>query len=381
MQARLLIAAGREAEARQLLSAAIPSSPEARAVWIRNAGESVPSAAVGRVWLEQVRPLASSGTERVTLARAQMALAARFPGEAKAVLGECEKELAEYCGGAGDAAAWEVVGQVREKLGDGAGARVAFESALKIDGGRPASLMGLALILAAQDPGAALPLAEKAVAANPDVASLDLLGSIRVAIAEHAKSEGKTDAAADSYRAAAEAYRQMALLKPAGPEGWYKAAQAATSGGDFAMASACWDRLIEIPGLPTGVVAAAKNNLAMAMLKQDPKPEQLERARRLVSEAIAVSAEPAFRDSLGWVELQAGRRVQAIEAFRGALGSGKPAERPSTAVGLAMALATGTPAERKEAADLIRAVDVRELDPALAEKLKRARAMVDAEKP
>src|SRR6185436_8259106 len=121
----------------------------------------------------------------------------------------------------------------------------------------------------------------------------------------------------------------------------------------------------------------------MTILQQEPSKEQLDRARSLVNEAIIVSDKPEFRDTLGWVELQAGRRSAAIAAFRTVL-QAVPASQPrphSAAIGLATALATGTPAERKEAAELLRGIDATSLDPALAAKLRRVQSIVDADKP
>lgn len=385
MNTRLLLASGRDGEARLFLQPLLSSSPEVRsAIWLRTAAEVSPTLEVARSWIDQVRPLipADAMDEQLALAGAWSLLASRFPHDSKPVLNTAREHLIAQSQKGDLAPVWEALGVVCHRLEDFPSAQTAYEKALAIDPKRSISLNNLASLLldTKHDAAAALPLARRAVEVSADPSSLETLGSVQAAIADAARASGQP--ATQLYKAAAETHARRATILRRDPEAWARAAEAATHAGDFAVASVAWGKVIDIPGLPAPFVATAKNNLAMSILQQEPTKEQLDRARGLVNEAILVADEPGFRDTLGWIELQANRRPAAIAAFRSAIAVPAAQPRPKSAsIGLATALATGTTEERKEAAELLRGIEAKDLDANLAAKFRRVQSIVDADKP
>jgi tetratricopeptide (TPR) repeat protein len=384
MQTRLLIASDREADARALLESLLTSSAQVRtAIWLRSAGEALPSTALANEWIAKVRPTipVDAAEEQLSVAAAWSVLATRFPAEATPILTEARgflKSLTEQSA-TSTAATWEALGVVCHRLGDIAAAQEAYERSLAMDGRRVICLNNLASILAEtkSDPNAALPLARRAVDVSNDAASLSTLASVQIAIAEAAKNTGGQGAA---FKDAAETYRRLAKLRPGDAQVWSRAAQAAFDAGEFAESAAAWERVAAMPGLPASASATAKNNQANAILRQDGGKDQVERAQALITQAIAANDLPAFQDTLGWIELAAGKREAAAATFRRSIGSGE-AGNHSSRIGLAMALAGGTDEERREAAKLAAGVDSKGLDPFLARKLQSLLALVQVEKP
>ncbi len=385
MNTRLLMADGREGEARSFLSPLLSSSPQVRAaIWLRTAAEVSRTLESARSWIDQVRPLipVDAMDEQLALAGAWSVLASRFPSDGKQLLAVAREHLRSLTQKGDSAPAWEALGVVCHRLEDYPPAQSAYERALAIDPRRSISLNNLASLLldTQNDAAAALPLAKRAVEVSADPSSLDTLGSVQIAIADAARASGQP--ATDLYKAAAETYARRATILRRDAEAWARTAEAATHAGDLAVASAAWGKVIDIPGLLPPFAATAKNNLAMTILQQEPTKEQIDRARGLVNEAILVADEPGFRDTLGWIELQANRRQAAIAAFRSAMAVPAAQPRPKSAsIGLATALATGTSEERKEAAELLRGIEAKDLDANLAAKFRRVQSIVDADKP
>ncbi len=387
INARLLIGAGRESEARTFLQPALTASPEVRAaIWLRTAAELASSVEAARSWIEAVRPMipADAVDEQLAIAGAWSVLASRFPTDAPTILAATREQLTALTQAHETAPAFEALGVVCHRLSDYPAAEQAYRRALAIDPKRTTALNNLATILleVKHDPAAALAPAAQAAELSPSAASLGTLGFVQTALADAAKASD--DASANGlYKSAADTYQRLAKALRRDPEAWQRAAEASTRAGDFAGAELAWGRITEIPGLPGPIIATCKNNRAMAILQQEPGKEQLDRARGLVNEAILTSDQPAFRDSLGWVELQANRRPAAIAAFRSAM-QGVDPKQPhlkSSAIGLATALASGSSEERKEAAVLLKGIDVKDLDANLAAKFRRVHSLVDSDKP
>ncbi len=388
IQTRLLIASGQEARARELLAPLTASSGNVRAaIWLRAAAEVVPDLSTARSWIEQVRPLLppDSADQQLAAAGALSVLASRFPSESAGLLSEAKSTLQSLTQRPDTATAsvWEALGVVSHRLNDLPAARSAYEKANALDNRRPISLNNLASLLSERegDLDTALGLAQRAVDVAGDEASLSTLGSIQHAIGLRQRKAGTGGDSA--FRQAARTYERIALMKGSDAKAWSMAADSAADAGDFAAAAAAWERVTELPGLSPVGQAAAKNNLAASLLRQNTDRDGIERARRLSAEAITIAPEPSYYDTLGWAELQAGKRDRAIDAFRKALGTDTPAESPvrSAVIGLATALATGAASERREAADLAAAIDPSTLEPYLIEKLQKVRSLVQADKP
>jgi len=389
MQTRLLVASGRETEARDLLGPLLPTSSNVRtSLWLRCAAEALPSVEVAREWLDRVRPIIAidAADEHLAVAGALSMLATRFREHAPTLLVEARTYLQGLTGRTSTATAsvWEALGVVCHRLDDIEGAAVAYERALALDPRRIICLNNLASLLSDQgrELDQALGLAQRAVEVSPDLASLGTLGSIQHAIGERERKSGTGNSAA-AFKQAAATYLRIARARPMDPEAWSRAAQASSDAGDFEGAADAWQRLAGIATLQPAGQAAAKNNLAAVLLRMEPTRERLERARASVLEALSLEDEPAYRDTLGWVELASGKRDRAIETFRRAIGPKGAAttQLKSAVVGLATALAAGSPEERKEAAVLAASVDAKDMDSYLAQKLQQLRTLVAVEKP
>jgi tetratricopeptide (TPR) repeat protein len=380
LQGRLLIAADREADARAFLEPLLKDSPSVRTkVWLACAGEDVRDANSAGAWVDHVRQFAAKDEteEQLAVAGALVTLAERFPGEATSILTQAKGvvEGLTVSPATGTAAAWEALGVITHRLGQAATARGHYERALALDGARKACLNNLAMILVDSDSGAALQLATQAVEVSPDADSLQTLGSVQSVVAEAARISTGSKA---GFKDALATYMRLAKLRPRDARVWSLVAQAAFDAEEFEQSAAAWQKLAEHPGLTPAATAMAKNNAANALLRQGGAPTLVDQARTLVTQAINAGENPAFQDTLGWVELAAGKREAAVAAFRTALAAGGG---ESSKIGLAMALAAGSDEERREAAAVAGQVEVKGLDPYLVTKLQRVLSLVHVEKP
>jgi tetratricopeptide (TPR) repeat protein len=387
MQTRLLIASGQEAQAREFLQPLLAVSSDVRtSVWIRAAAEAVPTLSSAKSWLALARqhlPHDAEG-EHLALAAALSTLASRFPDQATVLLEEAKSLLTALTSRTepAGAAAWEALGIVCHRLGATDEARSAYERAVSIDPRRSISLNNMASLLLEQGTGldAALSLAQRAVEASGDASAWTTLGSVQHALANRDQRAGKNAAAL--FTAAVESFHRAAKQRPGDPASWIRLAEAASAAGDHGAAAAAWERVAGMPGLEPIAIAAAKNNVVAIKLRSEMTREDLIKARMLIEEAIRVAEEPAFLDTLGWLELLSGRRDRAVDSFRRSIAGVKAeAKSPSPVIGLATALAGGSEQDRREAASLLSSVKKDDLPPHLQERLQRVRSMVQVDKP
>jgi tetratricopeptide (TPR) repeat protein len=388
--ARSLISAGREREARALLTPLLSEHATIRSnTWIGIAARDLPRLDSSRRWLELVQPHipADATDEHLAAAIALTMLADRFPDKGTELLADARSTLSDLVSGPGSASAsaWEALGIVHHRLGDPADAETAYRRALELDESRTISLNNLANIVAQTygDLDEALVLATRAVGAGTsDPAHLSTLATIQRDVAHQRSLEGNHAQARDLYRAAADTYGLLASLNPADPSPSVQRAQALWNAGDAAAAAAEYERVLERRGLPPDVDAALRNNLAMALRASARGPSDLERARALVHDALRVGERAAFYHTLGWIELDLQHYAEAERAFRAAhdRAAAEHLPLPTAALGLASALVNGNDEARREAARIFDTVSD-DVGPEYQERMEQVRAALAAAGP
>lgn len=381
---RLLIGAGREAEARRLLSPLLPTSATLRSViWVGAATEAVPNVATARAWLEELAAAipADAADEKLTLASAYAALASRFPEQGEAML-RAAMDIAESLtaeSGPIAARAWESLGILRHRRGDLAGAETAYRKAIELDPANATSLNNLASILLETHgkPADALPFAQRAAEIAPSTYSLDTLAAVNAKLGEAAQARNDP-AQKDFFRAAGEAYKRIAPYSVNDPRPFLNASVMFERVQDFAQAAECYESILLYQGLPSSITAGVKNNLAMALVRMNRSKPDLERAVVLASEATKITDQPGYLDTLGWACVAAGRGDEAIEAFRSALRKAAAGRQKldSATIGMATVMASRSPEDRAEAGRLLDSIDASKLETEDAERMKKARELI-----
>jgi tetratricopeptide (TPR) repeat protein len=372
--ARLLIAAGREPEARQLLAPLLPTSRDVRVgIWLPIIARDLPRDATGS-WIEQVKPALGSGAEeQLALAMVYDALSFRFPDDSARLISEARallQRLSERPETATPAVV-EALGVLLHRTGDPKGAEAAYRRALAADPNRVIALNNLAsIVLEAHDLDQALALARRAVEASrqSDASSLDTLGQTYEAIANKKGAE----AGKDDYKEAAATYVKAAQLNPRSTEPLFKASKCFELAGDVPEAAQCYESLLRIPNITDQAAAMVKCNLAQSLVRLK-RQDQYERALSLANDSVRAVPAPATLDTLGWVQLTLGHTEEAAATFRRgqAMNAGHPA-LDSTLIGLALALCPGSAEQKTEARALLQSVKPGSLDPDMREQLTRA---------
>lgn len=237
---------------------------------------------------------------------------------------------AALSGHPGYLAAWVLLGEIREELGDREGAARAFEQALETDPESGLALYRLGLLrLAAGDPEKAIPLLDRALATEPGA------GAVRSALAQ-------------AWNAAGDRKRANEVLGPGGPVGGLpgiedpihfrmterdissprllERARAASEAGNLAEAENWYRDLTRIR--PRDAVVLAEFG---AILDRRGRPEEAE-PRYL--DAIALDPELGLaRFGLGTLRVRRRDLAGAEFQFRLALASREDDPRVNTALG------------------------------------------------
>lgn len=381
---QLLIAQGREAAARELLSPRLSSSGNARLVWLALASSHLPlERAVS--WIQEVRSAAPAGSaaDQLPIVAAYATLSARFPENADAMRGEATAILKALADNPKTASpiVFESLGKMHHAAGRLDEAAAAYRRAIEMDPARTDSLNNLAAILSGQgDAGGALRLAHQAIQASPTPANVDTLAGIYLTRAAARTQGGDKAGAASDFKLAGDAYRRIAAMSPGAAEPLKAAAKCYEEAADASSAMTCYEGILSLPNLSPIDSASAKNNLAMCLLRLNRGGADLERALQLAAEAVRTYEHHGFYDTQGWVALQAGRTAEAAAAFRKAIqlaaGGEKPDKPVSALIGLATALAGGTTEERAEASRLLTGVEPGALGDEDARRLKRAKELL-----
>jgi tetratricopeptide (TPR) repeat protein len=364
----LLSGAGRDNDARALLSPMLASSPKARAVAMAVMIDRANTLDEVRKWLALVEPSIppDSAEEQVNLALGYQKLVRRFPKDSGDLARQSVTILERLTQNptTATAAAWEALAVTRHASGPQAGpdaykeAQVAYRKALELNPDLPISLNNLAFLLYESGQlDEALALATRAIEKRPNSDYLDTFAQVQAAIGKRQADEGKTDLAAESFKSAAAAQRRRAPLMPGETQPLMQAAQLYEQAHDTENAVGCYEKLLGYPTLRQPIqIAAVKNNLAMALIRLN---RDTDRAVTLATEATALADDPGLFDTLGWCQIAAGTPAKAAATFRQALkkAEAKKEALVSSSIGLATALAKGTPEEIVEARHALDSVD------------------------
>lgn len=386
--ARILVAAGRESEAREYLKPLAQTSAAVRIfAWLNQAARFTPGYELSRKWIEELRPMISAEdvSEQLQFASGLVTMAARFPAQAESINADAFavlKRLSENPTTA-TAAVFEGLGILRHREKKIEEAEGLYRKALAMDAARPISLNNLADLLSSQGKlKDALPLAQKAVELAPGVPQHhDTLGSILGRIADEAWAAQDYASARQAYASAAASFKKITEFMPADHGPLTRYGYFADRAGDNKSAEWAYDRLLNMRSFPAAYVASTRNNLAMVLLRLNRGAADTGKALNLAVDATG--AEPqnlAFQETLGWAQIANGQRERAKETFRNVLAATKDPEGAGRAVaeeataGLARAMASGTAEERAEAKKLIATLTGRKLPPALAERVDSIRA-------
>lgn len=384
LTARLLVASGRERDARALLTPHLAdSSPMRVSVWLPIAVRDLPSFDLCAAWLTQLRAAipADATDEQITLSTAYTVLASRFKDQQDSMLAEAKGILARLTqpGSPPSPAAHEALGVLLHRQNDLAGAEAAYRKAIDLDPKRATSLNNLADILDNKgDLDQAADFAARAVDASGrnDAIFLETFATIQYKRATKKSQAGDAPGAIPLAKAAADAFRLVVITRPTDIPLIGSAASAAELAGEYAWAAEAYERLLKVPSLPPAYIPPVKNNLAMAILRLNRSPAEVVRAAELASAAANEGQEPEFYDTLGWCLLAANKPDQATSAFRQGKARAEAQRKrlPSVLIGLATCLAAGGPTSRDEAAALLNSIDPASLDAELKTKLQAARA-------
>jgi len=385
---RLLVGKGDLDAARRLIEPLLPVSRDLRIFALDIAASEMPSTEDAIKWIELVRSTISptSIDERLIASTSYAVLEQRMPRDSAKLLGLSITMLKEMSESPDTAlpVVFEMLGKLYHRSGEFVAAESAYRRAIALDARRIDSINNLANILLETrgDAEGALALAKQAVQIDPKPSTMDTLASVHAYRGSTRSAAGDELGATSDFRQAAELYRRVAGLSVpldrALPLRF--AAGAYERAGDTAAALAIYEDLLSIPNQKSIEVAVAKNNAAMCLLRLNRGTADLERAADLISDAIRESKDPAFYDTKGWVELESRRPDSAAAAFRTAIQLRAAPQVPlaSSVIGLATALAGGTPGERQEAAALLASLPAEAaLSKPDRERLKQLRAVLE----
>jgi tetratricopeptide (TPR) repeat protein len=382
-QARLLVASGREPQARAFLRPLLGEMSPARSyLWLNVATRSLSSYDLAEQWVDELRKAVPRQKidENLQIVSALAALAARFPDRAESISSDINALLKEMLEDprTATAAVHEAAGIFRHRAGDVAGAKAEYERAVELEPSRPVALNNLAdLALRDGRLDEALALAKRAVEAAPNQpGQLDTLGSVYAEMGAAKEHAGDLPQSKAMYGSAADAMRRLSTLTPSDHRPLIRFADYAARSGDDKAAEWGYERVLSMRSLPDAFAPALKNNMAQVLLRLSRNANDVARALLLASEAARAQNLPAIRDTLGWAQLASGQREQAISTFEGVIADMKdpPADAigtlRSSQLGLARGLASGSEADRARARELIAGVPSTGLSAELATKLE-----------
>ncbi len=387
LQARSLIALGREQDAFVLLSPFLARSADLRTrVWLPLAATLLSQPSDARTWIEQVQPLlaADSIDEQLALAEALRTLAGRFPKDAKDFLAKAVAVLKPLADGKGTASApvFGALGLTLRMAGDAPGAVAAYRGALAADPKSVSVLLELADLLLSSpdsDPTEALGLARRAAEASAAASpvAMTFVGRAHQALARQLASKGDSAGARESLKQGADAFGKAFQANPSDFVAALGLAQASEALGDYRTAVSTYEQILAADPLPPQIPKAAiQNNLAFALFRLGRTGLDLDRARDLVQDAIAAGESASFYDTLGTIQAARGDSAAAAEAFRKALALDPGLV--SSKVGWAELLVRGPDADKEQAARLLAEVSAvvakgGQIEPSLQQRLDGVR--------
>lgn len=354
VRVRASIKLGNAAGALQLLQPTLVGSSVARtAIALPAAAELLESAADVRSWIELVasRMVPPSPDDQMAVAIAWATAADRLPDARsdfyKRALAAIDPLMADES--TATARVFGLRSSILESSGDRSGAIAAARLALEREPQNPGLMLTLARLLIGPggDAAEAEAVALQAAAAAPS--SPDPL--LTAAQAQLAQSNGRARAS--------ESLKKLIALGATDAGTVLAIANLADTMDEVETAIRYYELGLASPTPPSGLnMAIAKNNLAYRLLKlprTSASDESLRRAKTLIDDAIRLAQLAPFYDTLGSIDIAMGDRTGAIEAFRRAIAIDPSPVGPK--LNLAEVLASGTPAEKEEAARMIGAID------------------------
>lgn len=328
----------------------------------------VPDAGDIRKWIELVAASTpvDSVDDQLAVARAWAGAADRLPDSRieflKRALGVTDPLIATEQTATGSV--YEARAAFYRGLNNFQAAIDSARTAIAKDSGSEKALLSLASLLidSGGDLGESARLARSATQMNPESPEAHFFLAMALAkqIATHRPTADSTTI--DSLRAqfSDTAAKFAAIVGPDWPALYQMAMLAEDADHPRTKIELYEKALLAATSAEPSEIAVLKNNLAFALYineRQSGSRQQLERARALATDACRASPNASFHDTLGCINAALADRPAAVTAFRASLGL--DARYLEAMVGLAAQLATGTPAERAEAVELVRTIDAR----------------------
>ncbi|MBS0197383.1 MAG: hypothetical protein JSR77_11560 [Planctomycetes bacterium] len=302
-----------------------------------------------------------SEDEQLAIVRAWSTAASRLRPATAELLKEAGAVSAALCQAKPSAKTLEAHARVLQRMGDLPAALSAARQAAAMSPDAPAALIAVSQIVVAShgDPAEAVSNAQRAVAVTSGgVSALNTLLNARVYLFLSLQSKGDAEARRAARRDALEVLQQLASKTISDYRIVFEMANCAEQLEDIPAAIGLYERVLAMPGGPSGLdLAATKNNLAFLLLDQNrtgTPGEALFRAKSLAEDAVRLSDLATFYETLGSINARLADRPAAIAAYRRALDT--DASQLAAAVGLAGLLAEGSQPEREEAAKIIERV-------------------------
>ncbi len=351
------LGAEKHAEAIAALQGAIATSTSLRnAIFLRTAAEAAPTLDAALACIEAARAAgkADDPDDRAALASAFSTLGERF--RSNDMLSRAREILGTLVETSNSPGLLELLAATLQRQGDFQGAADAYRRALAISPNRISAMTNLAhlLVTEANDPREGVQLATRALSM---VGQAD--GAVRGTCARVLDLGGlalKEAPEADvCFARAVEVNRTLLAQFPSDPQILSALGASGEHAGDFAAMIEAYGRLLDLPDLDLPSRAAARNNLAYALVRQRRGTPELARAESLVRQALEGGDNPSFLGTLAMAQSALGRRAEATATFRRA----RTAAPDSTSIEITFALhlAEGDASERSQAEQIVARFD------------------------
>ncbi len=303
-----------------------------------------------------------SEDEQIAIIQTWIIASNRLPAAAAEFLKEAARVSEVLCTSSPSSRCLEQRARVLELSGDLPAALAAARQAVAISADSPAALLTLSriVIAAGADPVEAISSAERAVSATSDsTEAKNALLNARVYKFVSLSDKGTPEERLTARREALEGLQQLSSKSIPDYRIIFNMAISADQLEDYPSAIALYERIVTMPGGPTGAeLGAAKNNLAYLLLNQNrsgPPNEAVFRARTLAEEAVRLVGLATIYETLGSINARIGDRPAAIAAYRKALEIDQ--NDVASLIGLAGLLVSGSSPEQDEASGILRRVD------------------------
>lgn len=343
------LGAGKHAEAIAAFKGALATSATLRnAIFLRTAAESAPTLDAALACVDAVR---SAGTpddpdDRVALASAFSSLGERF--HSADMLTRARELLGPLVANSESPAVLELLAATLQRQGDFPGAAEAYRRAISISPNRVSALTNLAhlLVTEANDPREGVQLATRALSLVGQ-ADAGVRGTCARVLDQGGLALKDSPEADACFARAVEVNRTLLAQFPSDPAILAALGAAGEHAGDFPAMIEAYGRLLDLPDLDPPSRAAARNNLAYALVRQRRGTPELARAESLLRQALDGGDNASFLSTLAMAQSALGRRAEATATFRRARTAAP--DNPSIEIAFALHLVEGDATERAQA--------------------------------